>query len=370
MRIGTVLANAEGSFVEDVYGLQGRSAPMARLSRAVSAAVDASVTPADWLTLSASLEGGSDSLILEGGVTSPMTAYRIAPALSASARFDPAKIGLSARYVFRADPAGASAQLHRFQTDLSLGIDLPASFILEGSLGWFWSSAGLSLFPFTFTLTGTPFDFITLAFAAGYRVSTWDMREVLAVHHLALPAALSDDSGWFSDAAFQFSFTRELSAAVSLSFASSDAMLDMSTAKDPATGLFPTLQRSAFRFSTDTGLRWGITQDLSVSAGWTHQYLEVPSFVPGDSLRAEIVALDSTGRFGGNASFALAPAVTGVWQLPVLRTAGFWKITDAVKLQLDADDLLWWFIPDGTRWDVPPYVRPGFRFTGKVGISL
>jgi hypothetical protein len=49
--------------------------------------------------------------------------------------------------------------------------------------------------------------------------------------------------------------------------------------------------------------------------------------------------------------------------------SGFWKVSDAVKVQLDGEDLLLPLL-GGTRTDIGPFEAPGFRLSGSVEISL
>ena len=149
----------------------------------------------------------------------------------------------------------------------------------------------------------------------------------------------------------------------------SDAMPVGSTTMDAATGLFPMGQQAGNLFSTDAGLRWVISSAFSLSAGWVHQFLDRPFYQPIDMIQGELVGLESTGRFGGSLSLSISPTVTGQLQQPLLGISGFWKILDSVKLHLDGDDLLWPFV-GGSRWDIPPYVIPGFRVLGSLSVSL
>jgi hypothetical protein len=370
---GIVDAELGGSFLETETGLQGHALPyVARLARVVAGSTSFSATPLDWLSLRAGLEGSYDSLTLTGSVPLQLEGLRVAPSLAAQARFGSVKAGLETRYDFRVDPAtslSAGGPLHRFQASASFGADLPATFILEGSAGWFWNSDGLSLVPFTVAFTGTPFDFMTLSLEVGYRVDRYDMQDLLAVHPLSLPNSVADDRGWFGDSSFQFTITRDLAATLKLSYMASDALAIGVGVQNPGTGLFAVTQRQGMRLSSDVGVRWGITQSVSVSAGWTHQYIDRLFFTPQDSWNAELIGLEPAGRFGGSLSISLAPTPTGDLQPPVVRASGFWKISEFVKLRLDGDDLLWPLLGGG-RFDIPPYVKPGLRISGSLSMSL
>ncbi len=204
----------------------------------------------------------------------------------------------------------------------------------------------------------------------GYKVIPYDLHDILASQAFAYPTALFDDSGWFADSSVQLTLTRDLAFTAKLSYMASEMMPVGSPTQSAATGLFNVTQQPGSQLSTDAGLRWGITQSFSVSAGWTHQYLTpLPFFTSSDMITAEILGLEPNGRFGGSLSLAVSPTPTGVLQQPLVRMSGFWKISDAVKLQIDGDDLLSPLIPGG-RLDLAPYITPGFRLTGSLGMSL
>ncbi|MGA2480761.1 MAG: hypothetical protein ABSG63_18605 [Spirochaetia bacterium] len=370
-RMGAVDTVLKGSFLENETGLQGQALPSytARLGRSLFSSAFFSGSPADWLTLRGGADAGDDTLILQGVTPLERDGVRVSPSFSADAHFGALKLGLLTRYTFRSDPAGFGGQLHRFLGSGSFSLDLPATFLVEGSVGWFGNSAGLSLVPFSLSLTGTPIQLLTLSVSGGYRVTPYDMHDQLVVHPLILPTGIPDDRGWFGDTTVQLNFTTDLAASVKASFMAHEAMPVGSIIEDPATGLFPMGSQAGREFSTDAGLRWVISPSFSLSGGWTHQYLDRPFYVPLDSLKGELVGLEPSGRFGGSVSLLFAPTVSGEIQQPLLGLSGFWKISDAVKLHLDAEDLLWPFI-GGSRWDIPPYVTPGFRVLGSLSVTL
>ena len=374
-RLGGVDTDLAGGFKEDDTGLQGQSTVgySSALARAVSGSASFSGSPADWLTLAMEAGGGLDSLTLEGASPLSSSGLRIAPALSAHARFGGLKIGLETHYWYRDESylLGGQDQLHRVKLASVLSLDLPATFVLQASAGWFWNSAGLSLFPFSLSITGTPLEFLTLSVEGGYEVIPYDMHDILSSSGLVLPNPLADDRGWYADSSAQLSLTRELAATVKVTFMAHDAMPIGSTSLDLATGLFPVTQASGVQFSTNAGLRWGITQAFSLSAGWSHEFMDRPFFTPIDSITAGLVGLDPSGRFGGSLTVAAGPIADGTLQQPLLHISGFWKIIEAVKLQIDGDDLLGPLL-DGPRWSIAhnTYITPGFRIYGSLGVSL
>ncbi len=361
-----------GTYAESENGLQGLSPYGARLVRSISGNADFSGAPLSWLSLDASAAASTDSLTLElpaSGQPFQRSDLRVSPAVSAQARFGVVTLGLKSLYSYRTDSGIGGGGLHRFSAGGSISASLPGAFLLAGDVGWFWNSDGLSLVPFSLSITGTPWDFLTVSLSGGYKVQTYDLHDILASSSFAgSPAALLDDHGWFGTGSLQLTITRDLSASVTGSFMASNALPVGSATVDPGTGLFPVVPTSGYRFSTDSGLRWGISSAFSLAVGWHEEWMQVPFFTPLYSLSAEIVGIDPSGRFGGTLS-ATSEARPGVLVLPVLRLSGFWKVSDSVRLQLDADDLLWPLLTS-PRTDLGGYLTPGLRVTGSIGMSL
>ncbi|MBE3132362.1 MAG: hypothetical protein IMZ55_02735, partial [Acidobacteria bacterium] len=362
-----------GSCAEGEYGFQDQSDLfLTRLARSLDAEATASARAWEWLTIAAALAAGSDSITLEGSrVLRQESEYRLAPSLSLDARFKKVRFGLSARYTFRSSAPGGS-ELHRFTTGLAFGADLASSLLLDGSVGWYGSSAGASLVPFEIRLTGTPLPFLTLALGGGFKATPLDIQDVLALHPFVDPALPVDDSGWFADASFRFTFTKDLSASARAALISRDAMLDADAAADPVTGLLPLAQRQGLRLSSDVGMRWGITQEISLSASLAHEWLPLAVLVPVDRLLVELAGLQAAGRWGGNASvdFSVPQPSAGSPQLPVVSASGFLAVSDVVTLQLGASDVLAPLLPGAVRIDIGAYTTPGLRLTGSVKMSF
>lgn len=367
--LGPLDTSLGGTFNESETGLQGLSPFVARLSRSLKGSADFSAAPLDWLSLGAGVDGNADTLTLEGGSPLQRSDLLVSPRISAQARAGIMTFGLQSSYAYRTDTGITGADLQRFTVTGSFSATLPAAFVVSGNVGWFWNSDQLSLVPFSVNVTGTPWQFITFSLAFGYAVQTYNLGDILQAGAYSLPGSLQDDHGWFGSGSVHLTITRDVAATVSASYRNSTALPTGSQTPDPATGLFLVSQGSAQDLAMDAGLRWGISSAFSVSAGWHHEFMDRPFFTPTDSLSGEIVGLDPAGRFGGNLTVLFAPTFQGVLQQPVLRLSGFWKVSDAVKLQLDADDLLWPLLST-PRADIGPYAAPGFRITGSLEMSL
>jgi hypothetical protein len=365
-----------GSFKEDETGLQGMGGPgpayTSALSRDISGTGTFSGAPTDWLTLTLDARGSVDSTTMQGTTPLSATGLLLAPVLSAQAHFGGIRFGLDTHYWYRDESylSSGQSQLHRVQLDADFGFDLPATFVVQAAVGWFWNSAGLSLFPFSLAVTGTPMEALTLSLEGGYKVVPYGMQDMLSASLLTLPSSLADDRGWYANSSVQLSLTRDLAATVNAAFMLHDAMPFGSTTLDAQTGLFPVTQSSGVELSTNAGLRWGISQAFSLSAGWSHEFKDRPFFTPIDAITAGLIALEANGRFGGSLTVSAGPIADGTLQQPLVHISGFWKIIDAVKFQVDGDDLLGPLI--GSRWSISSgtYITPGFRIIGSLSMSL
>jgi hypothetical protein len=372
---GNLDASLAGSFSETENGLQGQSSYGARLARSVSGTADFTATPLGWLTLGAGADVGTDTLTLSAASPLQRGDFLVSPRLSAQARFGAVSVGLQSSYSYRTENGTGGGAMQRFSVGSTFTADLPGTFILGGGVAWFWNSQSLSLFPFSLELTGTPWEFITLSLSGGYKVQQYNLRDAITSQSFSLPGTLGDDHGWFGSGSVQLAFSRDLSANFAAAFMASQALPmgvlpSGALVQDPTTNLFSLTQGPGNQFSADGGLRWAITPAFSLSAGWHHEFTAYrPFFTPTDTLTAEIVGVEPSGAYGGNLSLAVSPTPAGLIQQPLLRLSGFWKVSDAVKLQLNGDDLL---LPvfGGTRTDIGPFEAPGFRISGSVEISL
>ncbi len=373
--LGPLDAAFKGNYREDEFGLQGQSAGYtSRTSRGADADVDFSFKPADWFTFGTGLGAGTDTFTLNGAVPRSILEYRIAPRLSAEARFKPVRIGLSSAYSYRwADFGGGSLQeMHRVRTTLSAGVELPASLFLEGSVAWLWStSAAPNLFPFELRFSGTPFGFLTFSAGGGFAAAAYDAGSLLSAYRLVLPGGpLSDDAGWFADVSFSLSPAKDLILNAKAAFSESTAMPDSAAMPNvnPATGLYDLFQRGGYRLSHDVGLQWNAVPGVTLGGSWRHEYLDRPAFLPIDEIKAEGIAMEPSGAFGGSFSAAYRTGNTPV-QLPVLNVGGFVRASPSVQLKLDFEDVLQPAL-GGPRQGMSPYVDSGFRIIARAQVSF
>jgi hypothetical protein len=384
-RLGPVEAGVKGSFREEENGLQYPLVALYRstLSRNVAASTLFTLAPLDWLTLKAGVDGGLLSSILTGSTPLPAAEYRFSGTLGASARFEWLRLGVSAEYsAASAELTGVWRQdIQRARAGLSAGVDLPASFSLDCSAAFFWSTAAVSLLPFPFeiVLSGAPVDVVSFRAAFGYRVTPHGLGDLTAASPFFTPAPVADDRGWFAEAKVQLVPVRELTVSAAVAFTASEAMLDAAANPDGTlmvgpSGLFVLTQSAAARLSSELGIRWSAVPGLTLGAAWKHEYrglfsLDSPAFLPVDELGLDGIGLSTDGLFGGNLSVTLKAGGAYTFQLPVVSLGGFFRVSDALRLQVDLEDLLQPALQGG-RTGLYPFIEPGFRVTGKARLSF
>ncbi len=373
--IGLVEGAIQGSYREDSFGLQGQSLDYtARVSRGADGSARFSAKPLEWLSFGIDASAGTDTLTLGGPFPLAISEYRIGPRASAEVRYQSFTIGLSSAYSYRWSDFGGSVlqEMHRVRTALSIGLELPASMLLQGSVAWFWSAFGAppNLFPFEVRFSGTPAGFLTFSMGGGFAVTSYDAGSIIPAYRAVLPSPLVDDGGWFADASLALTPVKDLILNAKLSFLRDQAMLDTAgfPAINPSTGLYDLIQRAGVRLTADVGLQWIAIPGLTLGASWRRELMDRPQFLPLDEMKAEGVAIEPSGAFGGTFSVAYRTGTAPV-QLPILNIGGFIRVAESVQLHLDLEDLLQPAL-QGPRLGISPFVEPGFRVIARARVSF
>ncbi len=389
-KLGPLEGGFQGSYSEKEVGLQQQSSDyVSRLGRNLDGTASLRLQLLDWLSVEGSVGGVNDSLTLTSTSAIPPgqeNEYKGSSHLAASAHTGILTVGISGDYEYRLAQliTGTDDQIQRLRTGVSLSLNFPASFLLEGSVAWFLSSRGESLLPFSIHATAAPFSALTLDASAGYRVIPYDEGDILSLNPYLIPVDLVDDSGWFADGGFQLALTEAVSVRAKLSFMASSAMLTSdgfaasSGVTSPpfpfysGTPLYLVNQVAANRLSADAGVRWTVAPGFTLDGGWKRELLDKPSFAPLDEITGEAIAMEPTGAYGGQLSVTLLTGFPPTAQVPELDLGGFVRLSEPAQLHLDLYDLLWPLGADRSRYgpSLYPYVEPGFRVVASVRLSL
>ena len=135
---------------------------------------------------------------------------------------------------------------------------------------------------------------------------------------------------------------------------------------DPATGLYPVEQRAADGLALTGGLRWSIAAWLTLNASLAVNLPDRPWYEPFGAVSVELTALEATGRMGATLS-AVSDTKT-FFPLPGMNLGGFLRVSPAVRLRLDASDLLGPLA--GPRFELGAFERPGLRVIGSVQVEF
>jgi hypothetical protein len=158
-----------------------------------------------------------------------------------------------------------------------------------------------------------------------------------------------------------------ISATAGLSYTFESAMLDAGSTPDAATGLHPVLQRPAAGLTITGGLRLGLAAWLTLNGSLAVNLPDRPWYEPAGTLSVELTALEESGRMGATLSAAGEAGSAGI-PLPRLDLGGFLRVSPAVRIRLDASDLLGPLA--GTRIELGGYERPGLRVIGTVQVEF
>lgn len=371
---GDLSLEYSGEFHDIEKGFQGKGNFTSRIFRAGQGRIEAEYPLGERLWLLGNIQAGFFSRLLTGSGAQESTEILAAPELSLELRLEKGLLGLSSRYKYGSLVDNDESVVTRLELEGYFGVDFQPQLRVEGSGGWFWSEALGNLFPFDLNLSGALFDILSFRLSGGYHIEHIDYRLIFEDYDLVeTPESLSDNHGWYSDLNLSFSLSPQLSllGGGNLSWNSAMADPDEVSGIDALSGLFPFRQVDADRFSSRIGLRWHPLSVLGLSANWEMEWRDHPGFTPQYKIRLEAEIKERLGKWGGNGYLRQQdwPGSQLPLQLPLMGISGFYKLSGAIKLILEIEDILALFQNDPrTTWY--PYQEPGFYGIVKVQISL
>ena len=391
--------DADGSYREFERGLQGQSEYDAQIYRNVRAALTGTFQGDEIYRLRVEPEFRVASLIWKGVDPERFSELLASGSIVGELFFEKVRLGLSGSYGYRTlleHPAGDwDYTLHRIDTRLSLGITLPRDLRIDASGGWYYSADVGHLFPFSFGFGGTPFNFLTFSLSGGYRARGVDMADLLERFPvMSPPEELRDDHGWFGklDGRFNLSGGSFIRTGIVVGWNSG---FPRAGGFDSESGFFDVLQEELITVEPEAEITWQVSSRTALNLGWQGLFYSGSSLMPqnrfffevgGDFRKRSAEAADDdaaagdpaagvrppgeSSRLGGGLSLLFLSGPHKEPQLPELGLSGFYRITDSIKLGVEAQDLLAPFMGGVPRWLWEPYEEPGIRFTAKVHIRL
>jgi hypothetical protein len=377
--LGSLGLEFEGLFRDQERGLQelgGTFVSHVHRQGALDASLELPL--GESFTLSAQTDGSFASQLLTGTPPDDTAEFLISPLATLEFRQGSIWLGLEGEYTYRTVPGGVVEDLQRSGLLAFFGAEFRENYRFEARGGWAWNSELGHLFPFTFSLSGTPFATFSFQASGGYRVEQQNLASLLAGYPLPdLPAVPpEDDRGWFADLGMGFTLTQNLSLQARALLAWSNALL-WPDGTPPVGGLFAISQNSAVQLNADARLRWNLGTLITLSAGLHTEFIDRAPDAPLHSAIVVIQGNNAETRWGGDASleFAIGDARLS----PLLSAGGFYNITDTISLIAEIEDLLHPVLgdtvfntrlPSGGLYAWESYEAPGLRGTIKVQINL
>jgi hypothetical protein len=387
LHLGSLGLEVEGLLQDQERGLQQEALNyVSHVHRQGGVDIQLELPIGERFTLTGQADTSFSSQLLTGSTSQDTTEILAQPLLNLEFRHNNFWLGLEGGYTYRGVSGNVADTLQRIGAQAYFGAEFRTNYRFEARAGWAWNSDLGHLFPFSLTLSGTPFSTFSFAASGGYRVDPLDYAGLLDGYPLAelSSGTLSDNHGWFAELGLSFTLTQNLSLqAKSLLAWNSSLLLPDGSGADPASGLFVFDQSTGVQLGTDARLRWNLGTLVTLSGGVHTEFLEKAPNAPLHSGVVEIEGTNATSRWGGTGrlEFALGypPSETNVSLMPVLSASGFYNITDTTSLIVEIEDLLYPFLeerwltsrlPSGVLFSWHPYKTPGLRGTVKVQINL
>ncbi|WP_455383493.1 hypothetical protein [Salinispira pacifica] len=373
------------SFRDNELGLQNNSDYYSVGIRTLSGYTGFSYHPDSPLSLGARVEAGAASrlfsLAAPATSNSSQTEYRVSPSLSAGLNFDSISLELRGSYGLRLTDGLAAA--NNVNVGLFVDASLPASFLIRGDVGTFWTigsvpDAGLEI-PWSIELAKNFSGGLGLSLSGGYRVTPMsfsDLWSTYPVLHIGdqVNDSLVHASAWFGKAGYTLSSPDLLlTTKGSVEVAYRKNVVDI-TGYSRTDNSYLYRQTDMWTVIPGFELTWSPVSLLSIRAGLTGNLLNRAEQEPLLEANGTLSISSPQNRFGG--------ALTAVFDMfgapvvPNLSASLFARISDGVELDLNVDDILSPLLPEGrpvigsTVNPGFPFIAPGFRITLSTHISL
>lgn len=373
------------SFQDHELGLQNDSDYYSVGIRTLSGYTGFSFHPNSALSFGARVEAGAASrlfsLAAPAASNRSQNEYRLAPSITAGLKLDSVSFQLRSNYSLRMTdglPAANSVNLGLF-----MDASLPASFLVRGDVGAYWTLSGVPdagfEFPWSLEISKTFGSGLGFSLSGGYQVTPMSFSDLWAnypVLHIGDTGdnSLVHSSAWFGKFGYTLS-TQDLQLTTqgALEVAFRKNVLDISGYSRADNGYLYT-QRDMWTIIPTFELTWSPVSLLSVRAGLQGNLMNRATQEPLLAANGSLSLTGPQNRFGGGLS-----AVFELFGAPVVPNVSanlFARVSDGVELDLDLEDMLSPLIPDGRPVigssvnSAFPFISPGFRITLSTHISL
>jgi hypothetical protein len=377
-----VSTETEASFQQQELGLQNQSSFYSVGLRSINGYTGLTFKPGSTLSLGARIEADGTSRLFSvaspsGGSNPEQWAYEVAPSLTAGLSLQGVTLTMRGGYKLRLTDGLAPFN----SADLSLAADasLPADFALKAEAGAFWNIGSGFEYPFSIELGKSFGTDVVIRLGGGYRITPlsfgqlWMQYPLLHVGDVQNNSLLNE-SAWYGRLGYSWStpdllFTTE--GSVELAFREHVVNI---TGYNQSSSNYQYSQQNMVTLMPRFQLRWSPTSLLSLGVGLKGMLLDRAVQEPFAAITANLSLTGPRNRIGGGLSGSFNLFNTP--EAPNVSANVFFRITDGVELDLDAQDLLAPLLPNGRPVLGPvvnsnfPFITPGFRVTLTTHISL
>jgi len=373
------------SFQDRELGLQNDSDYYSVGIRTLNGYTGFSFHPDSALSFGARVEAGAASrlfsLAAPAASNRSQNEYRLAPSITAGLNLNSVTFQLRGNYGLRVTdglPAANSLNLGLF-----MDASLPASFLIRGDVGAYWTLAGVPdaglEVPWSLEMSKTFSGGLGFSLSGGYQITPMSFSDLWAdypVLHIgdSVNNSLVHSSAWFGKLGYTLSSQDMLlTTQGALEVAYRKNVLDISGYSRTDNSYLYT-QRDMWTIIPTFELTWSPVSLLSIRAGLQGNLLNRATQEPLIAANGSLSISAPQNRFGGGLT-----AVFDLFGAPVVPNVSanlFARISDGVELDLDLEDMLSPLIPDGRPVigssvnSAFPFISPGFRITLSTHISL
>ncbi len=374
------------SFQDRELGLQNNSDNYYSVGvRTLNGYTGLSWNPDPLLSFGVRVEGGIASRLfsLAAPATSnkSQTEYTISPSLTAGLNLQSVSFQLRGSYGVRLTDGLAAAN----SVNIGLFVDasLPASFLIRGDVGTYWTLAGVPdagfEFPWSLEISKTFDTGSGFAMSGGYRVNPMSFSDLWASYPVlqigsAGQGTLLHGSSWFGKLGFNWSASDLLfNMQGALEFDYRKNVLDI-TGYSRTDSAYLYQQTDMMTLVPTFDVTWSPTSYLNIRGGLQGKFLNRATQEPLLAANGTLSLASPLNRFGGGISTLFS--LFGSPVVPNVSANLFARISDGVELDLDAEDLLAPLLPQGRPVIGPsvnstfPFFSPGLRITLSTHISL